>query len=153
MSSLPPDTDRFQVLLVHARERLCALRLSNLVETMRPQPIATIPGAPAYVLGMAMIRAIATPVIDLGAALEETGPACLTRFLTLKSGGRSIALAVDRLIGVQVLSANTLRPLPSQLQRGSAQRIEAMGSLNDQLLFLIEPSQLVPEQLWARGAA
>ncbi len=149
MSALPSATERLQVLVVCARTRMCAIRISHVGETMRPLPIAALVGAPPYVLGLAMIRAVATPVVDLGAVLEETSPACLTRFLTLNVATRRIALAVDRVVGVQFLTAAALRPLPAQLHSGAGQRIEAVGSLDEQLLFLIEPAHLVPEPLWA----
>ncbi len=150
----PPltDAERIQVLVVHARERLCAIRLSHVGETMRPLPISTVVGAPPYVLGVSMIRGLATPVVDLGAVLGETSPAALTRFLTIKSGARRIAIAVERLVGVQLLKPLSLRPLPASLQRGADDKIEAVGSLDEQLLFLIEPLRVVPESLWASPA-
>lgn len=147
----PPltDAERIQVLVVHARDRLCAIRLAHIAETMRPLPISTVVGAPPYVLGVSMIRGVATPVVDLGAVLGETSPAALTRVFTVKSGSRRLAIAVERLVGVQLLKPLSLRPLPTSLQRGSDDKIEAVGSLDEQLLFLVEPLRLVPEALWA----
>ena len=149
----PQTEDRMQVLVVHARERKCAIRLSHLAETMRPLPISTIVGAPPHVLGVAMIRGVATPVIDLGLALGESSPAAFTRFVTLKNGAHRIALAVDAVVGAHLLSAATLRALPAELRSLAGEKIESVGAIGDQLLFLVEPSRLVPEQLWAVEAA
>lgn len=143
------DPDRIQVLVVSARERVCAIRISQLGETMRPLPISTLGGAPAYVLGVALIRGVATPVVDLGAALGESSAPRITRFLTIKNGPRRLALAVDALVGVQHLSAASLRPLPSHLQLSTGEKIEAVGAIGEQLLFVVDPLHLAPPQLWA----
>ncbi len=142
-------TDQVQVVVVRARERLCAIRISQVEETMRPLPIASIVGAPPYVLGVSMIRGLATPVVDLGSVLAQAGPARLTRFLTLKNGGLRVALGVDQLVGTQFLNQANLRPLPAHLQASAGERIEAVGSFDEQLLFMIEPARLLPESLWA----
>ncbi|HEY2744390.1 MAG TPA: chemotaxis protein CheW, partial [Polyangia bacterium] len=86
--------------------RLCAVPLTHARETMRMLPIEPLAGAPPFVLGLAIIRGQAVPVIDLGALIGGGGAPA--RLITLNVGERSVAIAVDAVVGVQRLEGATL---------------------------------------------
>ena len=54
-----------QSVLVQAGLHLCALPLGAVIETLRPLPLRPLAGAPAGVLGVAVVRGSPVPVIDL----------------------------------------------------------------------------------------
>src|SRR5690349_11670254 len=87
-------------LIVRAGARRCAIALADIGETMRPQPITTLPGVPPPVLGSAVIRGAIVPVIHAAALLGE-GDSDPRRFVTIKVGHRSVALAVDEVMGLR----------------------------------------------------
>jgi purine-binding chemotaxis protein CheW len=126
---------------------ICALPLSDVVETMRPLPIEPLAGAPPFVLGVAIIRGVPTPVVDTGKFLgvPET---CPTRFVTAKVAGRITALAVDAVLGVRALPRASLSELPPLLRDVSAESVMALGVLDASLLLLLETSRMVPEPVW-----
>ena len=53
------------MLLFHVGASVCALRLEDVGETMRPLPVSPLPETAAFVLGLAIVRGAPTPVIDL----------------------------------------------------------------------------------------
>jgi purine-binding chemotaxis protein CheW len=110
-------TETQQVLIARVRSLRCALALTDVVEVMRPLPVARLEGLPTFVLGAAMIRGAAVPVIDLGAILVGPEGARPTRFLTIRSGARIAALAIEEIIGVRTIARTELRQLELRLTR------------------------------------
>src|SRR5215467_11854932 len=51
-------------LLVRVHGSLCALPLGHVQEVLRPLPLQAVPGAPAFVCGVTVIRGGVMPVID-----------------------------------------------------------------------------------------
>jgi purine-binding chemotaxis protein CheW len=91
-------------LVCRLATRLCALPLENVAETMRPLPIEPLAGMPASVLGLSVIRGQPVPVIEAARLFDETGPEP-QRFITIRIGGRLVALAVDSVLGVRSIEA------------------------------------------------
>ncbi len=145
-----PDVERLHVLVVRARERVCALPLTEVEEVMRPLPVETMLGAPAGVLGVARIRGAPVPVVDLGALLGGAGaPASVgRRFVTVKQGTKRLALSVEGLVGTRWLPVASLHAPAASDREGVAQAVDRMGALEDQLLFLIRCARLLPANLW-----
>jgi chemotaxis signal transduction protein len=69
-------------------------------------------------------------------------------FVTLRTGARSVALAVDQVIGIQEVRDSALCGLPSLIRSGAADLIEAIGVLDRELLFLLDRSIVLPESVW-----
>lgn len=135
-------------LLCRMRSHLCALPLERVVETMRPMPITALAGVLPFVLGMAVIRGVAIPVVDAGALLGSARHAAPTRFVTLKMQGRQIALAVEEVLGVRPIAATTLHDLPPLLRSAGADLVSAVGLLDSELLMLLQTARIVPESTW-----
>ncbi len=147
-------TGRQQVVLVVSGARVGALPVGDVQETMRPLPVTPVAGAPACVRGVAIIRGVPVPVIDLGAVLGALADADVRaparRFVTIKVDRRVVALAVDEVIGVRWLDAGELTALPPLLGDAGAEAIEAIGRLDARLLVILHTAQLVPAALLAQ---
>ena len=115
---------------------------------MRPMPVESVAGAPAYVRGIAIIRGDPLPVVDVGALLGAAG-ARAERFVTLRVGGRQVALAVDAVVGVRALAADTLRRLPPLLRDAHADAVSSIGALDAELLVQLDSARVVPDALWS----
>src|SRR5262249_44266201 len=130
--------------------RACALPLAHVVETMRPLAFEPMPGSPDFVRGVSVIRGVPTPVVDLKALWTRGEPSSgFTRFVTLKVGGRQVALAVDGVEGVRRLEADRTQALPPLLGDVEAGVVDTLGALDDQLLIVLRAARLVPEEVWA----
>jgi purine-binding chemotaxis protein CheW len=135
-------------LMCRFATRRCALWLEHVVETMRLLPVEPLVGAPPFVRGVAVIRGDPLPVVD-AASLLGAGESRPTRFVTVRAGDRRVGLAVDAVLGVQVISPTSLQELPPLLGDASAGVISAIGALESELLVVLRSARLVPEGVWA----
>jgi len=147
--SMSEYSPREKVLIVEVGERVCAMPLANVIETMRPLPLEEISGAPSSVRGVAVIRGIPTPVVDLGAILGTTSRATAERFVTVRAGDRSVALLVDAVLGIRELDGlAALRQLPPLLQGASNDVVQTIGTLDGQFLSVLRSSWALPNEVW-----
>ena len=130
---------------------LCALPLQHVVETLRPLPMAPLAGAPKYVLGVALIRGVAQPVIDVARLLGEQD-AEITRFVTLRIGERRVALAIGQIVGTRVLAREEMQELPPLLRDAGHGSLAALGKLDAELLLVLDSARLIPEDEVLRAA-
>jgi purine-binding chemotaxis protein CheW len=135
-------------LLCRGRSRLCALPLDSVVETMRPLPIEVLPGCPPFVRGVAVIRGKPTPVADLGVLLGAADPPQPVRFVMLKTGGKQVALSVEAVLGIRELTSASLQELPALLREASVDVVSALGTLDVQLLLVLEAARMIPPSVW-----
>jgi purine-binding chemotaxis protein CheW len=117
---------------------------------MRPLPVSALAGVPAFVLGLSVIRGSPIPVVDalsLFSGTDERGDS--TRFVTITSGDRRVALAVDSVIGVRSLHSVSLGDLPPMFRGANADVVAAIGALDADLLLVLRSARIVPESVWA----
>jgi purine-binding chemotaxis protein CheW len=111
-------------------------------------------GTPPFVLGLAIIRGLPTPVVDAGRLIDpSTLPSTpivsrsAARFVSLKLGERTAALAVDAVLEVRSLPAETLSKMPPLLLGGNAHLVSVIGALDAKLLLVLDAARLVPDSL------
>jgi purine-binding chemotaxis protein CheW len=112
-----------------------------VIEVMRPQPIRAVAHARDGILGVATIRGALLPVVAAAALFGEQ-VAAPTRFITLRLGDRSVALAVDEVLGLERIG--DVSALPPLLAQANAGVIEAIGQLDSELLLLLRTGYLTP---------
>lgn len=140
------ESGRF--LLCRIGSSVGALALKDVREIMRPLPIEPIRAMPAFVLGLAIVRGMPTPVIDAGRLLSPVTLASPTRFVSLKVGERTVALAVDAVLEVRAIAAGILTDIPPLLRQAEADIVSAVGALDAKLLRVLETARVVPESIW-----
>lgn len=126
---------------------LCALPVAHVDETMRPLPVEPLAGTHPFILGVAIIRGVPTPVVDAGLLLGAGAVPSPKRFVALRVAERRVALAVDAVVGVRALPADSLAALPPLLQ--DAGTVSAIGTLDSGLLLVLRGGRIVPESMWA----
>ena len=135
------------MLVVRAGDRLCALPIGSVVETMRPMPVTPLAGAPPYVRGVAIVRGDPVPVVDLAALVGST-PTAPARFVSVRAGGRAAALAVAGVVGVTRLEPEGERRMPL-LAEACTGTLSALRTRDDDLLLVLGAARLVPEDATA----
>jgi purine-binding chemotaxis protein CheW len=141
---------RAPCVLVRAGSWLCALPIGAVAETMRPQPVQVIAGLPEFLRGVAVIRGVPTPVVDLASLLGQEGtPSDASRFVTLKVAERRIALAVGSVVGVRLVDSSTLSDVPPLLRVTSEHVVSAIATLDGELLVFLQSARLLSEETWA----
>lgn len=108
---------------------------------MRPLAIERVPSAPAYLLGLSVIRGENVPVLDAGWLLEGT-PGAVTRLVVLRVAERRVALAVAAVVGTRALEPAELEGLPPLLA-GARELVRALAVLDGALLEVLESARLV----------
>jgi purine-binding chemotaxis protein CheW len=140
-------------LVFRAGGRQCMLPLEHIVETMRPLPVRAVAGAPPCVVGVAIVRGVALPVVDVARLLGESGDsgsvssatAGARRFVTIRVGDRRVALAVDVVVGVRTLPEGTLREVPPLLRDAGSDAVATIGTLDAELLLVLRAARLVED--------
>jgi purine-binding chemotaxis protein CheW len=117
-----------------------------VIETMRPLPIEGIAGMPPFVRGLAVIRGAPVPVVDLAVLVGATETRACTRFVLLRLDNRRVALAVSAVVGVRDLGAASLEEMPPVLRGANAEMVEAIGTLDAELLVVLRASRVLPEE-------
>jgi purine-binding chemotaxis protein CheW len=136
------------VVLVRARSWLCALRIEDAIEIMRPLPVQPVMGAPAFVHGLAIVRGTPLPVLDLAAILGAEISDCAGRFLALRAGTKAVVLAVEEVLGVSHLDLSSLQDAPPLLHEALPEHVQKLGMLDGQALAVLEAGRLMPHALW-----
>ena len=135
-------------LLCRVDAWLCALPLEGVVETLRPLPIEPVAGAPDFVLGLSVVRGAAVPIVDVERLLGGRG-ANPTRFVMLKVGERRVGLAVEGVVGVRQIGATSLEDLPPLLRNAEADVVSTIGTLDSELLVVLQAVRIIPEAFFA----
>ncbi len=140
-------------LLCRIGSRIGALAVKDVRETMRPLPIEPLTGTPPFVLGVAIVRGSAVPVIDAGRLLDPssapiTSPSS-ARFVSLELGDRTAVLAVDAVLDVRSLAPGILAQIPPLLRGAGKELVSMIGALDTQLLLVLEAARLVPDSVWS----
>lgn len=134
-----------KALIVGLKSGIYAVPLAHVIEIMRPLPIESLVGVPAFVSGVAIIRGIPTPVVDLGAILGTPNEAA-ERFVTLRVGDNPVALSVNAVLGVRDL--DTIQELPLLLQGASKDVIKTIGMLDERVLMVLRSGWELPDEVW-----
>jgi purine-binding chemotaxis protein CheW len=143
-----PGRGRASTVVVRVGNRVCALPLATVIETMRPLPVEPVRGAPPFVLGISIIRGAPTPVVD-AAALIGASRGASDRVVTLRAGARVVALVVDAVLGVHTIAVDSLAALPPLLGDAAREVVTAVGTLDAQLLLVLDAARVIPDDVLA----
>jgi purine-binding chemotaxis protein CheW len=130
-------------LIVRVSGVTCALPCVHVVETMRPLPVVALDTMPGYASGVATIRGMATPVIDLASLLGRTGGAAPTRFVTVRAADRIVAIAVDEVVGLTRYAAGEFIDRPPLLSDGDHPLIQSLAVKDRSLHLVLDAARLV----------
>ena len=117
---------------------------------MRPLPLEPVPlrqgqQAPAFVLGLAMIRGETMPVVDVAMLLSGVPTPAIERFVALRLRERRVALAVTQVLGTRSIERHLLgqtAPLPAWANPGVE---EGFGPIDTALFAMLNSARLLDE--------
>jgi purine-binding chemotaxis protein CheW len=140
-------------LVFRAGSLLCALRLDDVIETMRPLATRPLAGAPAFVRGICIMRGLPTPVVDV-ALLLGGEQAEIKRFLAVRTERGPVAFATGEVAGIRVTAAEgTAAEGHAGLLTGASRRLVAgVATIDAEPLLLLQSMRVVPEHVWAAAA-
>jgi purine-binding chemotaxis protein CheW len=139
-------------LVFRAGPLLCALRLDEVIETMRPLITHPLAGTPSFVTGICVMRGIPTLVIDV-ARLLGGAAADVSRFVAVRTEHGPVAFATGDIQGVRTISAETAGQNAALLGEAPARLIAAVGTIDAAPVLLLQSMGLMPDETWAATAA
>lgn len=146
-------------LLFRAGPLLCAMPLSDVVETMRPLPTRRPADCPPYLRGISIVRGVPVPVVtaaallaagDRGGVDHEAAPdgADTVRFITVRSRRGVAAVATGAVVGVWEAPTGTA-PDGTGRRPPDAGPVTAVTVRDGEPLLLVRGASLVPDAAWA----
>jgi purine-binding chemotaxis protein CheW len=134
-------------LVFRAGSLLCALRLDEVIETMRPLPTRPLAGTPPYVPGITIVRGVPAPVLDVARLLagEAVGTA---RFVAVRTEHGPVAFATGPVLGVRP----TPPAGPAAYPGVSSRLVAGVGMIGAEPLLLLQSLRVVPDEVWAAAA-
>lgn len=135
---------RLPWLLCRAGPHLCALPLEQVLEVMRPLPSDPLADSPPFVRGVAVIRGNPVPVVDLARLLGQA-KSSPTRFVTVRTGGRILALAVGEVLGLKRDDETGDRALVPLMRQAAKESVAEIGALDSEALLFLTTLRLLPE--------
>ncbi len=117
-------------------------------EVLRMTPIAPVPGAPHYVLGIVNLRGNLVTVVDtrvrFGLMPKEADD--LTRVIIVEAQGLIVGLLVDEVAEVAEVPANSIDTSPSVGGEARSKYIKGVHTRDDSLLILVDLDRLLLEE-------
>jgi purine-binding chemotaxis protein CheW len=123
------DAPGSPMCVVEVADRTLAVEITHAREAREFAEITVVPLAPPALIGMANLRGAIVPILDLRLllGLPARARARTTRTLVVEAAGVRLALAVDRVVGVESLpdEPGTAGDDGAQWQRGRVLRGDA----------------------------
>lgn len=135
---------RLECIVVRADGERYAFMLADVVEILDLPAATPVPGAPAGVEGLAMVRDEVLLVLSLAAQLGRAAPAAegvAGSVVVVARDDVRYGLRVDALEGLEELDADRLRRLED-----AGAGVEGVLAAGDRLYGLLTPSRLITEQ-------
>jgi purine-binding chemotaxis protein CheW len=140
-------------LVFRAGSLLCALRLDEVIETMRPLAVRPLAGTPPYVRGVTIMRGVPTPVIDV-ARLVGGEQAGIERFLAVRTERGPVAFATGAVLGIRAAGTGSRAEAqhPALLGGASGRLVAGVATIDAEPLLLLQSMRVVPDEVWAAAA-
>jgi purine-binding chemotaxis protein CheW len=134
-------------LVFRAGSLLCALRLDEVIETMRPLATRPLAGTPVFVRGICIMRGVPTPVLDV-ARLLAGEQAEIARFIAVHTEHGPIAFATGPVLGIRPTAVDGTGVYPGV----SSRLVAGVGTIGTEPLLLLQAMRVVPDEVWAAAA-
>jgi purine-binding chemotaxis protein CheW len=138
-------------LVFRAGSLLCALRLDEVIETMRPLAVRPLAGTPAFVRGVTIMRGVPTPVVDV-ARLLGGEQAEVARFVAVRTERGPVAFATGTVLGIRPTTADASSRQMTLIGGASGSLVAGVGTLDAEPLLLLQSMRVVPDEVWAAAA-
>jgi len=124
-----------------------ALPIEKVREIVRLLDVTPVPGAPAYVRGVANLRGTLLPVIDprIRFALRGDGEGEATRIIVAELESGLVGLLVDGLREVIRVDATQIEPAPAVVQGVNRDLLEGVVKLDEgrRLILMLRPEKIL----------
>jgi purine-binding chemotaxis protein CheW len=126
------------------------INVMQVQEVLRYTEIASVPGAPDYVLGIINLRGNVVTVIDTRSrfGLQPAEVSDNSRIVIIEADKQVIGILVDSVAEVVYLRASEIDVAPSVGTEESAKFIQGVSNRDGELLILVDLNKLLSDEEW-----
>ena len=103
--------DDFPCVVFSCNNELFAFRFDDVSEVVESGTLTPLPGAPAELTGVVLLRDTPLPVISMRALLFGVAGETLPLTVVVRLNGCNVGLQVERILGIQRFACNALKSL------------------------------------------
>ena len=140
----------FQRVTFQLENETYGINVMQVQEILRYSEIASVPGAPNYVLGIINLRGNVVTVIDTRARFGLI-PAEITdnsRIVIIEAEKQVIGILVDSVAELVYIKESEMEPAPDVGTEESTQFIQGVTNREDGLLILLDLNKLLKDEEW-----
>ncbi|HIP75986.1 MAG TPA: chemotaxis protein CheW [Psychromonas hadalis] len=140
----------FQRVTFQLENETYGINVMQVQEILRYSEIASVPGAPNYVLGIINLRGNVVTVIDTRARFGLM-PAEITdnsRIVIIEAEKQVIGILVDSVAELVYIKESEMEPAPDVGTEESTQFIQGVTNREDGLLILLDLNKLLKDEEW-----
>ncbi|MGJ7909831.1 chemotaxis protein CheW [Neobacillus sp. LXY-1] len=136
----------FKALVFKIGQEEYAVHINQVISIERMQEMTPYPNRLPHVVGVATIREVVTPIVDLRAALTGIKTDLLdeARIIVVQVEGNEVGLIVDAATDVLDIPSETVQH-PNLLETRDVSYLIGISKLADRLLILLDINKLLNE--------
>lgn len=136
----------FKSLIFKIGSEEYGVHINQVVSIERMQEIMPFPNRPPYVLGVATIRNIVTPIVDVRAALRDGSQQITdsTKIIIVRVKEKEIGLVVDNATDVLSIAPDTVQH-PNLLDTEEVSYLKGISRMEQRLIFLLDIEKLLED--------
>jgi purine-binding chemotaxis protein CheW len=135
-----------RVCLISLSGEFFAIDLRNVREVFEVEGVTPVPGMPAVLAGVANLRGVVMPLVDLRRllGLPVSGPT--PRFaVVIRHESQQIAVLVDQVPEIRTVQNDELLPAPARSAQSSTPFVTAILRLEDRIGGMVEVPTLLAQ--------
>ncbi len=139
------DIREIQIACFRLGEDLYAVDIMRIKEIIRPQKLAALPKAPAFVEGVLNLRGAVIPVVDLRKRFDLPVRAIdqNRRLLIVTVARHTLGVVVDEVTEVITVPVADIKPPPQVASGVGAEYLVGVCLVKDSLIMLLNPDRLL----------
>lgn len=142
------DADRWVTFKLESETY--GINVMQVQEVLRVSEIASVPGAPDYVIGIINLRGNVVTVVDtrrrFGMASKEVDD--LARIVIIETEDQVVGILVDSVSEVVEIPGSEIETAPNVGTEESAKYILGVTSRDSELLILVDLNKFLSEEEW-----
>lgn len=142
------DADRWVTFKLESETY--GINVMQVQEVLRVSEIASVPGAPDYVIGIINLRGNVVTVVDtrcrFGMSSKEMDD--LSRIVIIETEDQVVGILVDSVSEVVEIPASEIETAPNVGTEESAKYILGVTSRDSELLILVDLNKFLSEEEW-----
>lgn len=145
----PRDSQAQRLVVLRLSGREYGIRIDQIREVLRVQPLTVIPHAPAFIEGVVSIRGHLAAVVDLRKCLgvPAAAPESTARIVMTVVNRMVIGLLVDEVVDVLTLDGSMIEPTPPVVRSTMARHyVIGVGRLGERMIGLLDLAALFAEE-------